>query len=94
VLKGNLTKLVLSKILSNKFGFSELYSKKLINDLIKIISHNIIAGNFNLKNVGTFKIINKKQRIGRNPKTKKEFIITARKSLIFVPSKKLIKYFH
>jgi len=94
VLKGNLTKLVLSKILSNKFGFSELYSKKLINDLIKIISHNIIAGNFNLKNVGTFKIINKKQRIGRNPKTKEEFIITARKSLIFVPSKKLIKYFH
>ena len=70
MLKGNLTKLVLSKILSNKFGFSELYSKKLINDLIKIISHNIIAGNFNLKNVGTFKIINKKQRVGRNPKTK------------------------
>ena len=94
MLKGNLTKLVLSKILSNKFGFSELYSKKLINDLIKIISHNIIAGNFNLKNVGTFKIINKKQRVGRNPKTKEEFIITARKSLIFVPSKKLVKYFH
>ena len=94
MLKGNITKLVLSKILSNKFGFSELYSKKLINDLIKIISHNIIAGNFNLKNVGTFKIINKKQRVGRNPKTKEEFIITARKSLIFVPSKKLIKYFH
>ena len=94
MLKGNLTKLVLSKILSNKFGFSELYSKKLINDLIKIISHNIIAGNFNLKNVGTFKIINKKQRIGRNPKTKEEFIIAARKSLIFVPSKKLIKHFH
>ena len=94
MLKGNITKLVLSKILSNKFGFSELYSKKLIDDLVKIISHNIIAGNFNLKNVGTFKIINKKQRVGRNPKTKEEFIITARKSLIFVPSKKLIKYFH
>ena len=94
MLKGNLTKLVLSKILSNKFGFSELYSKKLTDDLVKIISHNIIAGNFNLKNVGTFKIINKKQRLGRTPKTKEEFIITARKSLIFVPSKKLIKYFH
>ena len=94
MLKGNITKLVLSKILSNKFGFSELYSKKLTDDLVKIISHNIIAGNFNLKNVGTFKIINKKQRIGRNPKTKEEFIIAARKSLIFVQSKKLIKYFH
>ena len=94
MLKGNITKLVLSKILSNKFGFSELYSKKLTDDLIKIISDNIIVGNFSLKNVGTFKIINKKRRIGRNPKTKEEFIITARKSLIFAPSKNLIKYFH
>ena len=92
--KGNLTKIVLSTLLSNKCGFYELYSKRLINDIIKIISHNIIAGSGNLKNVGTFKIINKKQRVGRNPKTKEEFIITARKSLIFVPSKKLIKYFH
>ena len=66
MLRGNITKLVLSKILSNKFGFSELYSKKLTDDLIKIISHNIIAGNFNLKNVGTFKIINKKQRIDKH----------------------------
>ena len=94
MLKGNITKLVLSKILSNKFGFSELYSKKLTDDLIKIISHNITVGNFNLKNLGTFKIINKKQRIGRNPKTKEEFIISARKSLIFIPSKKLIEYFY
>ena len=94
MLKGNITKLVLSKILSNKFGFSELYSKKLTDDIIKIISDNIIVGNFSLKNVGTFKIINKKQRIGRNPKTKEEFIITARKSLIFAPSKNLIKNFH
>ena len=88
MLKGNITKLVLSKILSDKLGFSELYSKKLTDDLIKIIINNIITGNFNLKNIGIFKIIKKKKRIGRNPKTKEEFIISARKSLIFSPSKK------
>ncbi len=92
--KRNITKLFLSKILSDKLGFSELYSKKLTDDLIKIIINNIITGNFNLKNIGTFKIIKKKKRIGRNPKTKEEFIISARKSLIFSPSKKLIEYFH
>ena len=92
--KRNITKLFLSKILIYKLGFSELYSKKLTDDLIKIIINNIITGNFNLKNIGTFKIIKKKKRIGRNPKTKEEFIISARKSLIFSPSKKLIEYFH
>ena len=92
--KRNITKLFLSKILSDKLGFSELYSKKLTDDLIKIIINNIITGNFNLKNIGTFKIIKKKKRIGRNPKTKEEFIISARKSLIFIPSKKLIEYFY
>ena len=92
--KRNITKLFLSKILSDKLGFSELYSKKLTDDLIKIIINNIITGNFNLKNIGTFKIIKKKKKIEKNPKTKEEFIISARKSLIFSPSKKLIEYFH
>ena len=33
----------------------------------------------NLKNFGSFKILKKKERLGRNPKTKEEFIISARK---------------
>ena len=35
----------------------------------------------NLKNIGTFKIINKKERIGRNPKTKEEFYIYLQEKL-------------
>ena len=35
---------------------------------------------------GTFKIINKKERIGRNPKTKIEAKISARKVVTFKPS--------
>ena len=75
--------------LSIKTGFSFNLSKKLINDLIEIIINNIKKNNFNLKNIGTFKINYKKERIGRNPKTKEEFVISSRNTLTFIASKKI-----
>ena len=75
--------------LSNKTGYSINLSKKLINDFIDIIIINIRDGNLNLKNIGSYKLIHKNERIGRNPKTKEEFIISSRKSIRFIPSKKL-----
>jgi integration host factor subunit alpha len=61
----------------------------LVNDLINIIIDNIKKGDFILKNIGSFKIKDKKERIGRNPKTGKEFIISSRRSISFTPSKKI-----
>ncbi len=89
--KKNFNKDNLYKLLSEKSGFSELLSKKIINDLIKIIIKEIKKENFNLLNLGKFKIINKKKRLGRNPKTKQTFIINQRKSISFMPSKNLSK---
>ena len=77
------------KILNSKIGLSLNFSKKITDDYIKILHQNIKSGNFSLKNVGTFKIVKKKQRMGRNPKTKQEFLITARKVIRFIPSNKL-----
>ena len=78
--------------LSNKTGFSINFSKKLINDLVKIIIDNIKDDNFNLKNIGSFKLLKKGERFGRNPKTGDEYIISKRKSVSFNPSKKISKY--
>ena len=83
----NFTKNDLIELLSIKTGFSKNISKKLIEDLLLILIQNILEGKLILKNFGVFKIIKKKKRMGRNPKTKKEFIINARKSLTFLPSK-------
>ena len=80
----------LIKIIKSKIGYSSNFSKKIINDLIDIIIHEIKGGNCIIKNVGSFKIIHKKERMGRNPKTKDEFIISSRKSVSFIPSKKII----
>ena len=78
----------IAKILSIKSGFPVSYSKKLINDLLDSMIEIINTDKLNLKNFGSFKILNKKSRSGRNPKTKEEFIISARKTLSFKSSRK------
>ena len=48
--------------------------------------------NLIIKNIGSFKLIEKNERIGRNPKTKEEIIISKRKSISFLSSKNLTNY--
>lgn len=89
--KNNFKKIDIAKKLSEKKGFSSLLAKELINDLINVLSSHLKEKKLNLKNLGTFKIINKQERIGRNPITKQAYTISARKSVSFTASKKLIK---
>ena len=91
----NLTKKDLVNLIYMQLGFSKQISENLIEDFFSTIVSNIKKEQkLKLSKFGTFSIRKKKPRIGRNPKTKEEFIISARKSLIFSPSKKLIEYFH
>ena len=85
----NLSKRDISKLISFKLGFSNTYIVEVINDLITSIKDQTKINGLNIKNFATFNIINKNQRIGRNPKNKKIYNIAARKSLSFVVSKKL-----
>ena len=89
--KPNFTKKDLCKNIKDKTGLSYNYSDKIINNLINILAKKIIKGNLILKNIGTFKVLKKKSRIGRNPKTKKKYIITERNSLSFTASKNALK---
>ena len=88
----NLTKNGIAKSLSQKTGFSKEFSKKLINELMIILLHELKKDILHLKNIGTFKVIQKKERVGRNPKTMEEFKIISRKSISFIPSKKLLYF--
>jgi len=91
VSKNNLKKIDIAKKLSEKKGFSTLLAKEIINDLINILSSHLKEKNLNFKNLGSFKIIKKKERMGRNPITKETHTISARKSVSFTVSKKLSK---
>ena len=90
MIKTNLNKKEISKNFQNVSGLSFSLSIKLIDELIDIYINNIKSGNLIIKNIGSFNLIEKKQRMGRNPKTKENFLISKRKSISFSASKKLI----
>ena len=76
-----------------QIGFSKKISENLLEDTLNFITSNIInSKKLKLSNFGTFILRKKKQRIGRNPKTKEEKIISARNVILFKPSKDLKKY--
>ena len=91
MISDNITKIDFSKNISDKTGFPISFSKKIVDDLIIIYNEMIRDNNLVLKNIGTFKLSTKKQRIGRNPKTKEEFLVSKRKSVSFAVSKNLSK---
>ena len=85
----NFTKSNIAKEINTKIGLSTLYCNSITEDFIQILKNLIRYNKTNIKNFGTFKIIYKKERIGRNPKTKKRYKITERKSLSFIAAKKI-----
>ena len=85
----NLTKKDISKIIYSKIGISRLYATKIVDDLILLLIILIKKNDLNITSFGKFKIKNKSQRIGRNPKTGKVHTISQRKSLSFIASKKI-----
>ena len=89
--KSSLKKKDIINNLTNKTGYPINFSKKLIEDILEILVKTINSGSLNLKNIGSFKIIKKKERMGRNPKTRVKFIIKSRNAISFTPSKKLFE---
>ena len=86
----NFTKNDFSKNMSDETGFPISLSKKIVDDLLIIFTEMIKNNDLVLKNIGTFKL-SKNERIGRNPKTREEFLISKRKSIRFIVSKNLTK---
>ena len=87
-------KITKKSIISNlrlKKGYSLNYSKKIIEDLIEQIIQNIGLGNLILKNLGSFKLLKKAERLGRNPKNGKIYKISARKTVKFILSANINK---
>ena len=70
-----------------QIGFSKKISEALLEDIFEIILDNIIKHKkVKIAKFGTFILRKKNQRIGRNPKTKENKIITSRNVILFKPS--------
>ena len=70
--------------INNNVGIPMSLASKLVEDIFKTIMSEFKNGNdVKISSFGTFKVKHKKMRIGRNPKTGVEFIISARKVVTF-----------
>ena len=87
MVKKNFTRKDLSNKIYKNLGFSKNFSSKLVDDFFESLIFELIkAGKMKISSFGTFSVINKNERVGRNPKTKVEAKIAARKVVKFKPS--------
>ena len=88
MLRINLTKKDLINSVYMQIGFSKSISENLIDDFLSTIVENLkIEKKLKLSKFGTFSIRSKKSRIGRNPKTKEQKMISNRDVVLFKASK-------
>ena len=92
-MKKNITRDDIAEAINIEFGLSKKDCLDIVNDIIDSIilgleKHQI----FKIHNFGTFKLRRKKKRLGRNPKTKIEVMISERNVITFKPSKRVLSY--
>ena len=87
-MRQNLTKKDLINSIYMQLGYSKKLIENIIEDIFELILNGLKKkGKVKITNFGTFILRYKKSRIGRNPKTKKEALITERNVRLFKPSK-------
>ena len=89
-MRQNLTKKEIINSIYMQLGYSKRLIENLLEDIFEILLQSLKEkGKVKISNFGTFILRHKKSRIGRNPKTKKEAVISERKVILFKPSKYL-----
>ena len=87
-----LTRADLAEAIYTKVGISKVESSDIVDQIFEEMILDLIDGkSVKLSSFGSFMVRNKTQRIGRNPKTKQEFIIPKRVKLQFKPSSSIKK---
>ncbi len=73
-----------------RVGFSKKESAELVEKVFQIIKGTLAAGEkVKISGFGNFVVLNKRPRVGRNPKTGQHITISARRVLTFRPSQVL-----
>lgn len=87
-----LTKAILTQRLSQTLGFSKVETQAFIESFFDKIAENLEAGKMvKLSRFGNFVLLDKGDRMGRNPKTGAQVLIEKRRVLTFRPGNKLRK---
>ena len=87
-----ITKLDLVNHLHDTLGLNKVESKEFVEAFFQEIKQSLKNNeDVKISGFGNFKILNKKERPGRNPKTGEPVTISARKVVTFKASQKLRK---
>ncbi len=84
----SVTKKDLANNISKKIGLSQKDSLFFVQEFFKILT-NHKSGNININKFGTFIFKKTPKRVGRNPKTLKQYDIRPRQKLSFKPSEEV-----
>ena len=88
----NITRDDIAEFINDEFGLTKKDCINLVNDIIEEIIEGLNEDSIvKIHNFGTFKLRRKNARIGRNPKTKEEVMISPRNVISFLPSKHILK---
>ena len=89
-MRKNFTRKKLAERINLKLGYSKEESKEFVEIFLNYIKTNVSSKkNIKISKLASFKVVNKNQRIGRNPKTGQEAIISKRKVISCKFSKNL-----
>ena len=89
-MRQNLTKKEIINSIYMQLGYSKKLVENVLEDMFDILIESLKEkGKVKISNFGTFILRHKKSRIGRNPKTKRETVISERNVILFKPSKSL-----
>ena len=91
--QNNFTREDIAESLHADFGLTKKDCIIFVNDIIDIVIEGLKTSEYvKIHNFGSFKVANKKSRIGRNPKTMEDVMISERKVIKFKPSKMILEY--
>lgn len=83
-------KSILAEFVHARTGLSKRASKALLNDLLKYATKSLMTGSkVQLVGFGTFEVIDRGERKGRNPATGETLVIPAHQTVHFKPGKLL-----
>ena len=75
----NITRNDIAEAIFDEIGLSRTECNKFVDDILDLLINGIVEdGSVKIAGFGTFKLRFKKERIGRNPRTKEPAIISSR----------------
>ena len=82
----NITKNIIAKKIAAELNITDDISNEFVNSFFNVQKNILNSNNLKLSKFGTFSIVETPERIGRNPKTMKEYKISKKLRLSFKPS--------